>query len=326
MQRVLVTGGAGFIGHHVCEHLLRTSDAHVTVLDRLTYASTWNRLREIGAYENPRVTCIAGSFSDPIVGGLADEIGPQDVVLHLGAETHVDHSIEFPVRFINANVTGTLHVAQFAQRLGARMFLFGTDEVFGPAGPGVAYREDDRHRPGNPYAASKSGAEAIMHAVGNTFGVRYVITRTMNAIGERQHREKFIPHVIGCVLAGTEVQIHADPSRTQAGSRFYIHARNIASALAHLLAMPEDQVNGQAWHIVGEREVDNLELAQRIAAIIGRPLRFRLVDFHSSRPGHDLRYALDGSKLAAAGWAPPVGFDESLERVVRWTVDHPAWL
>jgi dTDP-D-glucose 4,6-dehydratase len=146
---------------------------------------------------------------------------------------------------------------------------------------------------------------------------------TMNVFGERQHPEKFIPKVIKCVLQQEEVTIHANADRTQAGSRFYIHARNVAEALLFLL---DHHQAGDKYNIVGEKEVDNLTLAQFIAGVIGKPLRYQMVDFHSSRPGHDLRYALDGTKLKDMGFDYPKSFEQSLEKTVLWYLEHPEWL
>lgn len=320
MRRILVTGGAGFVGHHFVEHLLKNTDDEIVVWDKLTYASTWDRLRDIEAFDDRRVLCLAANFAEPIPEGIVKETCHIDVILHLGAETHVDNSITNPGGFIQANVVGTHHMLQYARKVGAKFFYFSTDEVFGPAPPGVNYREDDRHSPGNPYAAAKAGGEMLVMAYANTYKIDYVITRCMNIFGERQHPEKFIPMVIRKVLAGEVVTIHADSSRQKAGSRFYIHARSVADAYLHLL----DQTG--VFHIVGEREVDNLELAIMIANILGKGLMYEMVDFHSSRPGHDLRYALDGSKLAAIGWKPSKTVEESLEKTVNWFLANPEWL
>jgi len=146
----------------------------------------------------------------------------------------------------------------------------------------------------------------------------------MNLLGERQHPEKFVPKVIRSVLRGESVTIHSDPTKTKAGSRFYIHCRNMADALLFLLE--RGQVLRDKVNIVGEKEVDNLQLAQIIARYVRKPLMYEMVDFHSSRPGHDLRYALDGSKLSGMGWYPPLDFEESLERTVRWYMQNPRWL
>jgi dTDP-glucose 4,6-dehydratase len=222
---------------------------------------------------------------------------------------------------VQANVVGTHYALALARLLEARFLYFSTDEVFGPAMQGVAFKEYDEHNPGNPYAATKSGGEMLVKAYANTYRMQTTITRCMNVFGERQHVEKFIPLVIRKVLAGDKVVIHEDPTCTVSGSRFYIHARNVADAYMHVMHMPDD-----TWHIVGEREVSNLDLARMIADELGKPLHHELVDFHSSRPGHDLRYALDGGKLANAGWVPPVGFEQSLAKTVRWYVENPRWL
>ena len=148
------------------------------------------------------------------------------------------------------------------------------------------------------------------------------ITRTMNLIGERASTEKFLPLVIKKVLAGDELLIHSDPTRTKAGTRHYLHCRNAAAATLFLL---ENAENRNIYNVVG-KEIDNLSFAQMIAGIIGKPLHYKLVDFHSSRPGHDLAYRLDDSKLRGMGFEYPVGFEESVERTVKWMMDHPWWL
>jgi dTDP-glucose 4,6-dehydratase len=321
MRTVIVTGGAGFVGHHFVEHFLRKTDWNIVVLDRLGYSSTWDRLRDVKVFDDKRVRALSVDMSKPINSGLMIEIGYADAIFHLGAETHVDNSISDPLAFIHANVLGTHYALMLAKHLGARFFYFSTDEVFGPAPQGVNYREDDAHNPGNPYSATKSGGEMLVKAYANTYGIQCTITRCMNIFGERQHVEKYIPLVIKKVLAGEHISIHSDKTRTKAGSRFYIHARNVADAYLHIVTLPDD-----VWHIVGEVEVDNLTLAQNIAKILGKPLRYELIDFHSSRPGHDLRYALSGEKLARAGWMPPVDFDKSLKKTVEWYVQNPKWL
>jgi dTDP-glucose 4,6-dehydratase len=155
----------------------------------------------------------------------------------------------------------------------------------------------------------------------------------MNIIGERQHPEKFIPLVINKVLDGETVFIHSNKEKTKAGVRSYIHARNVAAGYKFLVDTIENHATlqgcpilGEEYHIVGEEEVDNLRLAQTIADILGKELKYEMIDFHSSRPGHDLRYALDGSKIAKCGWQPPVTFHQSLEKVIKWSIEHPEWL
>jgi dTDP-D-glucose 4,6-dehydratase len=150
----------------------------------------------------------------------------------------------------------------------------------------------------------------------------------MNLIGERQHHEKVVPMVIRRVLQGEKVLIHADPAKTRSGTRFYIHSRNFASALVYLMnqALSDAVELPIKIHVAGEREISNLDLAQMIAGFIGKPLIYELVDFHSSRPGHDLRYALDATKIRKMGWEQPLDIEQSLKKTVAWYLEHPRWL
>jgi len=226
----------------------------------------------------------------------------------------------------------------------------------GPRSAPTTTTRGEPHRPSNPYSASKACQEDIVFAYWRTFGLPVAVSNTMNIIGERQDPEKFVPLVIRAVLRGDPVKIHAGlvpaTGELRPGSRFYLHARNQADALLFLLRTQPfprygDPAVGRArrvpgnpaaraydlvpctmarWNVVGELEIDNLNMAHLIADAIGRPLHYGLTDFHSSRPGHDLRYALDGSKLTELGWTPPVPLAESLEATVRWTLDHQHWL
>lgn len=325
MKRVLLTGGAGFIGHHVAEHLLKTTDWKVTFLDRLDCSGNLNRITEIRDWDKHKRRCrfVFHDLRAELNAQLASQLGEHDYIVHLAALTHVDRSIADPMAAVFDNVVGTAHLLQHARRGCERFVYFSTDEVFGPAPTGVRYKEWDRYRSTNPYSATKAGGEELALAFHNTYGVPVLITHTMNVFGERQHPEKYIPSTIQKVRDGELVTVHADKTRTKAGSRFYIHARNVASALVHVL---NHGAVGDKFNIVGERECDNLELARLIAGYVDLPLRHELVDFHSQRPGHDLRYALDGDKLALMGWTPAVAFEQSLERTVRWTLEHEHWL
>ena len=326
-MRVLITGGAGFIGHHLCEHILRNTDWEIVSLDRLDTSGNLNRLADLPVWqkEKQRVRIVFHDLKAAINGQLNSQIGRVDYILHLAAASHVDRSIEDPVSFVMDNVVGTANLLEWARRHDRlqRFIYFSTDEVFGPAPSGVFYKEWDRYKSGNPYAASKAGAEELCVAYENTYKMPVMVGHCMNVIGERQSPEKYVPSTIRKVLAGEQVLIHADPTCTIPGSRFYIHARNVADATLFLL---DNGKSGDKYNIVGEREVNNLEMAQSIAAILGKPLDYKLISFHASRPGHDLRYSLDGSKMAEMGWKPPKTFEESLEKTVRWSVAHPEWL
>lgn len=352
-MRVLITGGAGFIGHHIIEHLLKNTDWFIVSLDRLSVSGNYNRLKDLECWEREghRVTMVHHDMRSSMNPWVQEVVGQVDYVLHLAASTHVDRSIEDPMGFVLDNVVATTNLLNWARgQEHLKTFLyFSTDEVFGPAPEGYAYAEWARYNSGNPYAAAKAGGEEMVLAFANTYRLPVVITHTMNVFGERQHPEKFIPMTIKKVLAGEEIIIHANKDRTKAGSRMWIHARNVGGAILFLLnriAESEIDENGRpmilnnAWaekfNVVGEREVDNLAMAQFIYDAVmditkpGEPrptiVPHQMVDFHSSRPGHDLRYALDGAKLKSMGWELPVDFEHSLRRVIEWSINNPKWL
>lgn len=325
-MHVLVTGGAGFIGAHIIEHILRTTTWTVVCVDKLSYASKgWLRLKESGCYYDPRLKCLTWDLTRPLSEGMIEELGDVNLIIHMAAETHVDRSIADPVHVIRNNVMSTVYILEYARSLSNLKMLqyFSTDEVFGAAEGDVCYKEWDPHRPTNPYSASKAASEDICLSYQNTYKLPLVITNLMNVYGERQYVEKFIPLVMKKVLGGETVDIHTEPDEETSGSRYYIHARNVASAVLFIL---DKGVAGEKYNITGEKRVSNLELAQKIAAILGKELKYKLVNFHEKRPGHDPHYALDGTKLFEMGWKPPVDFDHSLEKTVRWTLAHPQWL
>lgn len=228
---------------------------------------------------------------------VCDKIGHVDVIMHLAAATHVDRSILDPMSFVMDNVVGCVTLLEYARKHPVKLFhYFSTDEVYGDTSDGHNSLEGDPHRPRNAYAASKAAAEDFCMAYANTYKVPMLITNTMNLFGQRQHKEKFLPLVIGKVLRGEKVTIHGYPDGKRAGSRFYIHCRNVSKASMFLVEkFAKEGVKNwfEQYNIVGEREMDNVELAQTIANIVGKPLIYEITDFHSARPGHDLRYSLD---------------------------------
>lgn len=328
MKKILITGGCGFIGHHLVEHLIKNTDWQIYIIDKLTYAAEgFDRLRDINCFDDKRVHIFTCDLTREIPLGIAREIGQIDYIVHMAAETHVDRSIIDAEPFVKSNVMGTLHLLNYVKDYQdnlKKMIYFSTDEVFGPAPEGRYYKEWDRYNSTNPYSASKAGGEELCLAFSNTHGIPMLISHTMNVFGERQHYEKYIPMTIRKVLQGEEVTIHADPTCTKPGSRFYIHARNVASAVTFLL----NNINSvrDKFNIVGEREVDNLKLAQIIAEILGKELKYKLINFHASRPGHDLRYALCGNKMKELGWKIPVDFEYSLRKTIRWNLKNRRWL
>ena len=336
-KRILLTAGNSFVGHHILEDLLKNTDWDIVTIDRLSKSTSsgFDRMRDINAYDSNRVTHYTFDLNNPIGEGLQKELGQFNYILHVAANSHVDTSIEDPVPFVMNNVQSALTMLEYARLQPAleKFLYFSTDEVYGPAPEGVLYKEGDRYLPTNPYSASKAAAESICYSYANTYRVPIVITNGMNIVGERQHPEKYLPLVINKVLKDETVYIHSNPEKTQAGKRHYIHARNVASAVRFVLTNTDEKLDNNdaslgKFHIVGEKELDNLQLAQIIADAVGKPLKYEMVDFHSSRPGHDLRYAMSGDKLKAYGWEPPHTIEASIKNIVDWTLceENKHWL
>jgi dTDP-glucose 4,6-dehydratase len=326
-MKILITGGCGFIGHHFVEHIFKNTDWEIVIIDKLSYASNGlERLRDTDTLNNNRVRVFTNDLINPLSDGIIKEIGLDvNYIVHMAAETHVDNSISNPQHFMKNNINSTMNMLEYARTLKHLkvFFYFSTDEVFGPALGDTLYKEWDRHKPTNPYSASKSAAEQICIAYENTYKIPLMIVNVMNAFGERQHVEKFIPLCIKKIMNNEKVYIHSYPNKIESGTRFYIHSRNIASAVLFLI---KNGTNGEKYNISGEREVSNLEMAQMIAKFMNKELSYEMVDFHSSRPGHDLRYGLDGSKLFNMGFKLPMNFEDSLKKVVEWTLDNQKWL
>jgi len=337
-KTILITGGAGFIAHHVVDKILSTTDWHIVTLDRLDFSGNLNRLNEVVCSypesERKRVRVIHHDLKAELNPEITATIGDVDYISHLAAGSHVDRSITYPLEFVMDNVVGTAHILDYARKLDRleRFAYFSTDEVFGPAPKGINYKENDRYNSTNPYSATKAGAEELVVAYENTYGLPSIITHTMNVFGERQNPEKYIPMVIKKVRDNECVTVHADTKKTTAGSRHYIHAEDVAEALLFLynydISSMKPDITGakcQKFNIVGRDEIDNLELAKFIADTQGKKLNFEMVDFHSQRPGHDLRYALDGEKMKNMGWTPQSAY-KRLEDVVNWSLKNKRWL
>ena len=329
MTKIIITGGCGFIGHHFVEHLCLNTDWEIIILDKLSYASMGlDRLKNTNIFDKykDRIKIFTIDLILPISEGIKKEIGGDvDYIIHMAAETHVDNSIKDPIFVINNNINSTVNLLEFARHLPKlkHFFYFSTDEVFGPALNNKLFKEWERHKPTNPYSASKSSAEQICISYENTYKVPLIIVNVMNAFGERQHIEKFIPLCIKKILNNEKIYIHSYPDKKTSGTRFYIHARNIANAVLFLI---KNGIIGEKYNISGEKEVSNLGIAQMIAKIMNKELNYEMVDFHTNRPGHDLRYGLDGSKLFNLGFNLPLTFEESLKKTVQWTLNNSRWL
>ena len=338
MKKVLITGGAGFIAHHLIGQILKNTDWEIISLDRLDYSGNLNRLHDLMLSFDPnvrkRVRIVHHDLKAELNPLVRSEIGKVDCILHLAAGSHVDRSIDYPMEFVLDNVVGTCNILNFARTIeNLELFMyFSTDEIFGPAPNGIKYKENDRYNSTNPYSATKAGGEELAVAFQNTYGLPVYITHTMNVFGERQHPEKYIPMTIKNVRDGNIVTIHSDSTKTIPGSRHYIHAEDVASAVLFLVNYEgnfESTWGGAKcpkFNIVGSEELNNLQLAQIIAEAQDKELKYELVDFHSARPGHDLRYALDGEKMRSIGWTPAKSVRERIADVTNWTLANKRWI
>jgi dTDP-glucose 4,6-dehydratase len=338
MKRVLVTGGAGFIAHHLIDEILIRTDWEIVSLDRLDYSGNLNRLHYVVSQHDEstrrRLKVVYHDLKSEINSYVSAAIGEVDYILHHAAGSHVDRSIQNPLEFVMDNVVGTCNILNFArtQKKLERFVYFSTDEVFGPAIDDMCFKETDRYNSTNPYSASKAGGEELTVAYHNTYDVPCYIIHTMNVFGERQHPEKYIPMCIEKIYNGETVTVHADKTKTLSGARHYIHARDVADAMLFLLnkkhKLPdhENGIRTPKFNLVGPEEITNLELAQLIAQSMGKPLVYEMVDYHAKRPGYDLKYNLSGEKMKLLGWQSHINIKDRINQIVQWSLDHKQWL
>lgn len=330
-KTVLLTGVGGFVGSHTLRHILENTDWHVIGLDSFRHQGKLDRVQvQMEGMDASRYTNLVYDLTVPFSSQFMKKLETVDYVISMASESHVDRSITDPREFIENNVSLILTLLEWAKyNTKIEKFIqISTDEVYGPINIG-GHKEGEPHRPSNPYSASKCAQEAICYSYWRTYRVPVIITNTMNIIGELQDTEKYIPMIMKKLLNGDEVTVHAS-KEGRIGTRFYLHARNQADALVFLLKNHTPAmypaIDLDRFNVVGHIELTNLEVAQRVASYMDLPLKYRLVDFHSSRPGHDLRYGLDGSKIEAAGWTAPVDFNDSFKVAVHWSLEHPEWL
>lgn len=324
-MRILVTGGAGFIGHHVIEFLLEKTKADIVSLDRLDTSGNLNRLYSI-LEDKPewkkRLKIVWHDLKAPVSDYSSKLIGEVTHILHLAASSHVDRSVLYPMEFVMDNVVGTCNILEYArhQCKNLELFLyFSTDEVFGSAPYGVEYKEDDRYRSSNPYSASKAGGEELCVAYQNTYNLPIIITHTMNVYGERQHIEKFIPLIIRKILQNEILEIHSNSNLTEASKRHYLYAKDVASAIYFLM---NNHKFGEKYNIVADEESDNLELALKISKIMDKDLKYKLVDPKITRPRHDFRYSLCGQKLKKMGWQQETSLENGLKKTIEYFLKY----
>ncbi len=331
---VLVTGGAGFIGSAVVRHILEATGDHVIAVDKLTYAANPDFAGLWGGHERCELICADICDGAAMAGILAGR--RPDAILHLAAESHVDRSIDGPGTFIQTNVVGTYTLLQAAldywrsleeaARARFRFHHVSTDEVFGSLGPDGRFTETSAYRPNSPYSASKAASDHLVRAWHATYGLPVIVTNTSNNYGPYQFPEKLIPLMIIKGLAGEPMPVYGRGENI----RDWLFVDDHAEALYLVLTRGQ---TGETYNIGGNAERTNLQVVQQLCALLDaqaggnpRPAHAALITFVADRPGHDLRYAIDGTRIASdLGWRPRHSFEAGLERTVRWYLDNRQW-
>jgi len=310
-MKLLVTGGAGFMGSYFVKYVLRQKpEWEVITLDKLTYAGDTSKLDQ--ALEDPRHTFIEGDITD---GQHMEEIISHysvDVIVNFAAETHVDNSIEEADPFIRTNITGVHTLLEIANKYGIRMLQISTDEVYGSVEEGYS-DEQAAFRPNNPYSASKASADLLCRAYYQTYGVDVVRTHSCNIFGPYQHEEKFIPKCIRHILNGEHLPLHGDGLNVREWLYVEDHARAV------LLVLEESEA-GDVYNIGSYDELTNREMEIKILERMGKDPSW--IQYTEDRQGNDRRYGLDSSKVRELGWEPQISFEEGLTRAVNWYAER----
>jgi dTDP-glucose 4,6-dehydratase len=310
-MKVLVAGGAGFIGSTFVRLRLADTDDEVVVLDKLTYAGREENLQDVA--EDPRFRFVKGGIEDP--KAVADAIEGADAIVNFAAETHVDRSIAEPDAFVTTNAQGTYTLLEAARERGVRYLQVSTDEVYGSIEEG-SFTEASPLQPSSPYSATKAGADLLVASYHHTFGLETVICRGSNNYGPYQYPEKLIPLMVLNALHGDTLPVYGDGMQV----RNWLFVEDFARGIGHVLA---HGTAGEAYNVGGPDECPNLEVVKRIIELTGA--EESLLTYVTDRPGHDRRYSLGSEKVRALGWAPQVHFAEGLERTVRWYQDNRWW-
>lgn len=316
MTKVLVTGGAGFIGSNFIRHVLsERSDWTITNLDKLTYAGNLENLKDV--QDNPRYHFVKGDIADR---KFISELLKQhfQVLVNFAAESHVDRSITDASPFIETNIKGTQVLLEAARQYRVDLFVqVSTDEVYGSLEPEEKFTEETPLSPNSPYSASKAAADLLCHAYHRTYGLPMIITRCSNNYGPYQFPEKLIPLVITNALEGREIPVYGDGLNV----RDWIYVVDHCRAIERVISQGR---SGEVYNIGGNCERTNIELVRRILQILNKPES--LIKFVADRPGHDRRYAMDITKIERElGWRPAISFEEGLEATVRWYMDNESW-
>ena len=334
-KRVLLTGIGGSIGVHTFAHIMANTDWFVVGTDSFRHKG-WSDRVKVMLDAHPewaeRLMIITHDLIAPFSEMTKKKMGHIDYIISMASMSDVEASITHPIEFIKNNVDVVINMLEYAREVKPEVFIqISTDEVYGASTKDGAHPEWSPIVPSNPYSASKACQEAIAISYWRTYNVPVVITNTMNNFGEMQQSSKYPAMLQKWIDKGEIVIIHG--TEGDIGTRFYLHSRNHADALLFILKNlpPHMHTSGEVdkpdrYNVVGDIQLDNLELANIIADVMDKPLKYELVDFHSTRPGHDKHYGLDGKKLHDLGWKLPLPFKESIKSVIEWQQNHPEWL
>lgn len=338
-KKVLLTGAGGAIGIHIIAHLMHNTDWDIVALDSFheDHKGYFDRITRV-CRDHPdwpdRINVFTHDLNAPFTQREIKEIGKIDYILNLASRSDVQNSIEDPIPFVRNNNELMLNMLEYARIVKPKVFLhFSTDECYGPAPKNSkGHKEWDEIIPSNPYSSSKACQEALAIAWWRSYGVPLIITNTMNNFGEMQAPSKFPAMIQKCIENGETIKVHS-AKNGEIGSRYYLHSRNVADAILFILKNVKPLIHGLGeidkpvrFNIVGDKQINNLELVKIISKIMGKSAKTKLVYFHSSNPGHDLHYGLDGTKLKKLGWKSPMSFEKSMKNTIEWQNRNKEWI